>query len=114
MVTKDEFIFLNNPDILEWERPIDEGWVSILETYRDLYNSYTNIIKFLRLDTLSNKIGKYYVRADVSKFLVEIITKEQTDEAKKVWDLMPKQKILFLGNISIYVHGVIHGTNVKG
>ncbi len=115
---KEESIYLNNPNIIEWERPpriersdrIHLG--NLLEP-----NASTELISYVGFDVLDEMIGEeYYIVASAAKYNANISLMGKTrilmDSDKP--ENKPEELLLFAGSIAIYSWGEIPGIEIEG
>ena len=103
-------IFLNDGSILQWERPLPPGTISMLY----MYHGKTKPVKSFGFDVIDKKEGRYRVIASAQKFLAQIARSKGMCPADLREELKLEEEILFEGVIAIYTKGQIPGTELEG
>ena len=105
-------IFLCDGSILPWERPVEEGSISMLHTF----NGSTNMIESLGLEALDQVVGPFRIVASAAKYLTDLARLDPRDKWRDGTKVTGKvnREVLFSGGITIYREGVIPGTKING
>jgi len=108
-------IFLDQGNILQWERPLKEGYYD--SGWRN--NGETKIIKFLGNENIEEEIANFLINASSAVYLAKIAFYSR-EKGGSLWEETDKpsnpfeRKVLFSGGINIYRKGQIPGTKIKG
>lgn len=111
MTEEKQNIFLEDGSILPWERPLKEGYMSMLY----MYNGSTKLIEQIGFDSLDETIGPFKIIGSATKYLADII--HLGDDYIRMGEPVSgdeKREILFTGGLTIYRQGQIPGTEIQG
>lgn len=111
-------IYLNDWSIVPLKRLSKKAGISSL----DFLNGSTKIVGFIDIDTVNKTVYSsdynYKIVASAVKYLADIIHLNMTGDHSKFPDEPvsgeTKREILFSGNLTVYEHGKIHGTEISG
>lgn len=111
MTEEKQNVFLNDGSILPWERPLREGYMSMLH----MYNGSTKLVEQIGFDSLDETIGPFKIIGSATKYLADIIHlgKDHLRFGEPVSG-EEKTEILFTGGLTIYREGQIPGTEIQG
>jgi hypothetical protein len=108
-----EAVYLNNGDVLPWERPLPPGSASMLH----MYNGSTTPRAMIGVDVLDETVDQFRVVASAAKYLADIARIPDGAQFSGCFEdekAVPEEAILFSGTIAIYAGGIVPGTEFQG
>lgn len=105
-------IFLDDPSILPWERPLPKGSISMLR----FANGKTIPVGFCGIEALNISQGIYRVGGSAAVYVADISHVPTGEESGFLWEREDRtqRELLLLGGIQIYKKGKVPGTKVNG
>jgi len=110
-------IVLNDESIISWEKPLPKNVYCIATTKI----GSTRLIEYKGIEEVKKELSNYCIIASAAKYIAEIKRAEDDGILKYLNHDGNSSQIegsnieqLFQGNISIYIKGIINGTNLFG
>lgn len=107
-MAESDAIFLDDPKILDFERPLKPGYMRM----QVFWNGSTNVVENTGLACIDEVVGKYRVVGSAVRYLADILEFDQKEPYAFARSELPereppKRRILFDGGMQIYESG--HG-----